>query len=79
MTREWDFHSWRERCIGQAIHISAYENVGVVWQRLRGSFKRPPATRDATVQAWNDYHLHRKLNEGRAPGSEDLDLSLWKK
>jgi hypothetical protein len=31
------------------------------------------------VQAWNDYHLHRNPNGGRAPDSEDLDPSLWKK
>ncbi|MBN3854870.1 hypothetical protein G3N59_15915 [Paraburkholderia sp. Ac-20340] len=64
---------------GKPLHISAYEDVSAVWQRLRGSFKHPPATRDATVQAWNDYHLHRNPNEGRAPDSEDLDSSLWKK
>lgn len=65
--------------LGKPLYISAYEDAGAVWQRLQGSFKRPPATRDTTVQAWNDYHLHRNPNEGRAPDSEDLDPSLWKK
>ncbi|HHX4057683.1 MAG: hypothetical protein ACN6QT_29840 [Burkholderia contaminans] len=65
--------------LGAPLHISAYEEVGAVWQRLQDSFKRPPATRDTTVQAWNDYHLHRNPNEGRAPDSEDLDPKLWKK
>lgn len=65
--------------LGKPLHISAYEDVGAVWQRLQDSFKRPPATRDTTVQAWNDYHLHRNPNEGRAPDSEDLDPKLWKK
>ncbi|WP_321889057.1 hypothetical protein [Paraburkholderia bannensis] len=65
--------------LGKPLYISAYEEVGADWQRLRESFKRPPATRDTTVQAWNDYHLHRDPNGGRAPDSEDLDASLWKK
>ncbi|WP_434107965.1 hypothetical protein [Paraburkholderia caffeinilytica] len=65
--------------LGSPLYISAYEDVGAVWQRLQDSFKRPPATRDTTVQAWNDYHLHRNPNGGRAPDSEDLDPSLWKK
>ncbi|MFM0645436.1 hypothetical protein PQR14_14000 [Paraburkholderia bryophila] len=65
--------------LGKPLNISAYEDVGAVWQRLQDSFRRPPATRDTTIQAWNDYHLHRNPNEGRAPDSEDLDPSLWKK
>ncbi|MFL9993407.1 hypothetical protein PQR34_22445 [Paraburkholderia sediminicola] len=65
--------------LGKPLYISAYEDVGAVWQRLQDSFKQPPATRDATVQAWNDYHLHRNPNGGRASDSEDLDPSLWKK
>lgn len=61
------------------LYISAYDDVGAVWQRLQASFKLPPVTRDATVQSWNDYHLHRNPNGGRSPDSEDLDPSLWKK
>ncbi|RQS61552.1 hypothetical protein DID96_32920 [Burkholderia sp. Bp8963] len=61
------------------IHISAYEDVGQVWQRLRDSVKKPPVTRALTRSAWNDYHLHRDPNDGRSKDSEDLDASLWKK
>ena len=61
------------------VYISAYEKVDAVWQRLQGSYKLPPVTRDTTVQTWNDYHLHRNPNEGRGPDDEDLDPSLWKK
>ncbi|HDR9805875.1 TPA: hypothetical protein QDC55_003573 [Burkholderia cenocepacia] len=61
------------------MHISAYEDVGQVWQRLRDSVKRPPVTRHLTVSAWNDYHLHRDPNEGRSKDGEDLDPSLWKR
>ncbi|WP_321951442.1 hypothetical protein [Paraburkholderia bannensis] len=62
--------------LGKPLYISAYEEVGAVWQGLRESFKRSPATRDTTVQAWNDCHLHRDPNDGRAPDSEDLDATL---
>jgi hypothetical protein len=39
-----------------------------------------PAIRDIKLPPGSPtHHLHRNPNEGRAPDSEDLDPSLWKK
>jgi hypothetical protein len=59
------------------IYLSGYIDPETVKAKLQETWATPPVEK-TTRAAWNNSHLHRDPNAGRAPDAYDVSASKWK-
>jgi len=64
-----------------ASHQTVIEDIDIATARknIASAWEKPPADKNSSLSAWNNYHLHRNPNEARDRDSYDLDPSKWRK